>query len=54
MNITIIGAPAGLGLETVKKGLDRKHSIKTLSRTGIEIEENIWMNVIIGDANKGN
>ena len=33
MNITIIGASAGLGIETVKRGLNRKHSITTLSRT---------------------
>ena len=50
MNITIIGASAGVGLETVKRGLDRNHSITTLSRTGIEIEENRSLNVIIGDA----
>jgi putative NADH-flavin reductase len=50
MNITIIGASAGLGLETVKRGLGRNHSITTLSRTGIEIEENSSLNVIIGDA----
>ena len=50
MNITIIGASAGLGLETVKRGLDRNHSITTLSRTGIEIEKNRSLNVIIGDA----
>jgi putative NADH-flavin reductase len=30
MNITIIGASAGLGLETVKRGLNRNHSITTL------------------------
>ncbi len=50
MNITIIGASAGLGLETVKRGLDRNHSITTLSRTGIEIEENSSLNEIIGNA----
>jgi len=50
MNITIIGASAGLGLETVKRGLDRNHSITTLSRTEIEIEKNSSLNVIIGDA----
>jgi len=52
MNITIIGASAGLGLETVKRGLDRNHSITTLSRTEIEIEKNSSLNVIIGDATK--
>jgi putative NADH-flavin reductase len=50
MNITIIGASAGLGLETLKRGLDRNHSITTLSRTGIEIEEKRSLNEIIGDA----
>jgi short-subunit dehydrogenase len=39
MNITIIGASAGIGLETVKRGLNRNHSITTLSRTEIKIEE---------------
>jgi len=50
MNITIIGASAGIGLETVKRGLDRNHSITTLSRSDIEIEEKKWLKVIIGDA----
>ena len=50
MNITIIGASAGIGLETVKRGLDRNHSITTLSRSGIEIEEKNPLNVILGDA----
>ena len=50
MNITVIGASAGLGLETVKRGLDRNHSITTLSRTKIEIEEKRTLKVILGDA----
>ena len=50
MNITIIGASAGIGLETVKRGLNRNHSITTLSRTEIEIEEKKWLNMILGDA----
>ena len=50
MNITIIGASAGIGLEAVKRGLDRNHSITTLSRSDIEIEEKKWLKVIIGDA----
>jgi short-subunit dehydrogenase len=37
MNITIIGASAGIGLETVKRGINRNHLITTLSRTEIEI-----------------
>ncbi len=50
MNITLIGASAGIGLEAVKRGLDRNHSITTLSRSNIEIEEKKLLNVIIGDA----
>ena len=50
MNITIIGASAGIGLETVKRGLDRNHSITTLSRSDIEIEEKKSLKVILGDA----
>ena len=55
MNITIIGASGGLGLETVKRGLNRKHSITTLSRSEIESEEKKSLKMIIGDAtNKAN
>jgi putative NADH-flavin reductase len=50
MNITIIGASAGIGLETVKRGLNRNHSITTLSRTKIEIEEKKSIKMILGDA----
>jgi putative NADH-flavin reductase len=50
MNITIIGASAGIGLETVKRGLNRNHSINTLSRSEIEIEEKKSLNMILGDA----
>ena len=50
MNITIIGASAGIGLETVKRGLNRKHSITTLSRSEIEIEEKKSLKMILGDA----
>ena len=50
MNITIIGASAGIGLATVKRGLNRNHSITTLSRTEIEIEEKRLLKVILGDA----
>jgi putative NADH-flavin reductase len=50
MNITIIGASAGIGLEAVKRGLDRNHSITTLSRSGIEIGEKKSLKVILGDA----
>ena len=47
MNITIIGASGGLGLETVKRGLNRKHTITTLSRTEIKIEEKKSLKMII-------
>ena len=50
MNFTIIGASAGVGLEAVKRGLDRNHSITTLSRSGIEIEEKKSLKEILGDA----
>jgi len=50
MNITIMGASSGIGLETVKRGLNRKHSITTLSRSEIKIEENKSLKMILGDA----
>ena len=50
MNITIIGASGGIGLETVKIGLKRKHTITTLSRSEINIEEKKSLKMIIGDA----
>ena len=50
MNITIIGASAGIGLETVKRGLNRNHSITTLSQSEINIEEKQSLNMILGDA----
>ena len=50
MNITIIGASGGIGLESVKRGLNRKHTITTLSRSKIEIEENKSLNRLLGDA----
>ena len=50
MNITIIGASGGIGLETVKRGLNRKHSITTLSRSEIVSVEKNSLNVILGDA----
>ena len=49
MNITIIGASAGIGLETIKRGLNRNHSITTLSRTAIELEDKKSFNMILGD-----
>jgi putative NADH-flavin reductase len=50
VKITIIGASGGLGLETVKRGLDRNHSITTLSRSEIKMEENKLLTMLLGDA----
>jgi len=50
VNITIIGASGGIGLETVKRGLNRKHSITTLSRSKLKLEEKESIKIIIGDA----
>ncbi|TRZ78569.1 MAG: NAD(P)-dependent oxidoreductase [Chitinophagaceae bacterium] len=50
MNITIIGASGGIGLEAVIRGLNRSHTITTLSRSEIIIEENKSLKMIIGDA----
>jgi putative NADH-flavin reductase len=50
MHITIIGASSGIGLETVKRGINRNHSITTLSRSEIDIEEKKSLNMILGDA----
>jgi len=50
MNITIIGASAGIGLEAVKRGLNRKHTITTLSRSEIKLDENVSLKMIMGDA----
>jgi len=50
MKITIIGASAGIGLETVKRGLNRNHTMTTLSRSEIKIEEKKSLKVILGDA----
>jgi putative NADH-flavin reductase len=50
MNITIIGASAGIGLEAVKRGLNRNHTITTLSRSEINLEEKKSLTSILGDA----
>ena len=48
--MTIIGASGGIGLEAVKRGLNRNHYITTLSRSEIKLEENKSLKIIIGDA----
>lgn len=49
MNITVIGASAGVGLETVKLALQRNHKVTTLSRSKIDIT-NANLTTIIGSA----
>lgn len=50
MNISIIGASAGIGFETVKRALDRNHSVTALSRSKIEIADNENLIAINGSA----
>jgi len=50
MNITIIGASAGVGLETVKRALDRNHKVTTLSRSEISLPINSNLTTIKGSA----
>lgn len=50
MKITIIGASAGIGLETVKRALERNHHVTTLSRSEIKVPENTLLTCIIGNA----
>ncbi|MEN2401217.1 NAD(P)H-binding protein [Flavobacterium sp. MC2016-06] len=50
MNITIIGASAGVGLETVKRALDRNHIVTTLSRSEINLPSNKNLKILKGSA----
>ena len=50
MKIAVIGASAGIGLETVKLALERNHEVTTLSRSIIELPKNPLLKSIIGDA----
>ena len=50
MNITIIGASAGVGLETVKRALERKHNVTTLSRSEINLPSNSNLTMLKGSA----
>jgi putative NADH-flavin reductase len=50
MNITIIGASAGVGLETVKRALQRNHKVTTLSRSEINLQSNANLKIIKGSA----
>ncbi len=50
MNVTIIGASAGVGLETVKRALERNHKVTTLSRSEISLPSNTNLTSIKGSA----
>ncbi len=50
MNITIIGASAGVGIETVKMALQRNHKVTTLSRSEIPLPNNPNLTMIKGSA----
>lgn len=50
MNITIIGASGGVGLETIKRALDRKHNVTTLSRSEINLPSNSNLIMLKGSA----
>ncbi|MCP9768068.1 NAD(P)-dependent oxidoreductase [Lacihabitans sp. LS3-19] len=51
MKITIIGASAGIGLETLKRALDRGHEVITLSRSDIQLAGMQTFTAIKGSAN---
>ena len=53
MNITIIGASAGVGLETVKRALQRNHRVTTLARSALpvtDMENTANLNTLKGSA----
>lgn len=50
MRIAVIGASKGVGLEVVKRGLERKHQITALSRSEISLETSESLVKIQGDA----
>jgi len=50
MNITILGASAGVGLLCVQRALERKHNVTTLSRTIESLHENPALSRIKGSA----
>lgn len=50
MNLTIIGASCGIGLNTVNLALNRRHHITTLSRTTKTIPDSPLITKISGDA----
>ena len=54
MNITIIGASAGVGLEAVKRALQLNHRVTTLSRSEINLPNNSNLITVKGSATDKN
>jgi len=52
MNITIIGASAGIGLETIYRALDRNHKVKTLSRSEVTMDHTDFLSISGSATNK--
>jgi putative NADH-flavin reductase len=50
MNITILGASAGVGLESVKRALQRNHKVTTLSRSEIDLPNHANLTKLKGSA----
>lgn len=50
MTIAVIGASAGVGLETVKRALDRGHHVIALSRSAPDLGENNRLKIVMGSA----
>lgn len=50
MKITVIGASAGVGLETVKRALQRHHHVTTLSRSEISLPSHPNLTTLRGSA----
>ncbi|GAA1085164.1 NAD(P)-dependent oxidoreductase [Tsukamurella spumae] len=50
MKISIIGASAGVGLETVERALARGHAVTTLSRSEVALPESDRLTMVLGSA----
>lgn len=50
MKIAVIGASAGVGLETVKRALERGHHVITLSRSAIDLPDSPQLTKLKGSA----
>ncbi|HMS30083.1 MAG TPA: NAD(P)H-binding protein [Saprospiraceae bacterium] len=50
MKIAIIGASAGVGIEAVKRALDRGHQVTSLSRSPLSLASHPSLNLVSGSA----